>query len=134
VLRPVAAPPDLGGMGWKGWLAGPAQRFFIDVIDRFGTIKHGDPAYIAQQFMKAQKVDQIAARLLLGSVDDTPPGLWRITQPVLVVCGDVDQDNGSAPKLAETLPMRAMWRSRHAYGLGDAEGHGEAMVAFLTEE
>ena len=96
----------LGGMGLEGlagWLG--RSRFFIDVIDRFGTIKHGDPAYVAQQFMKAQKVDQVAARLLLGSVDDTPAeALAAITQPVLVVCGDVDQDNGSAVRLAQALP------------------------------
>ncbi|NBC35924.1 alpha/beta fold hydrolase [Novosphingobium sp. FSY-8] len=96
----------LGGMGLEG-LAGWAKRsaFFIDVIDRFGTIKQGDPAYYAQQFMKVQAIDPVAARLLLGSVDDTPPDeLLRLTLPVLVVCGEEDMDNGSAPRLARRLP------------------------------
>jgi pimeloyl-ACP methyl ester carboxylesterase len=103
----------LGGMGLEG-LAGWARRsaFFIDVIDRYGTIKHGDLAYIAQQFMKAQKVDHIAARLLLGSVDDTAPeALAQVRMPVLVVCGDVDQDNGSAPRLAQAPDARYVERS-----------------------
>jgi pimeloyl-ACP methyl ester carboxylesterase len=126
----------LGGMGLEG-LAGWARRsaFFIDVIDRFGTIKHGDPAYIAQQFMKAQKVDQIAARLLLGSVDDTPPeALAHITQPVLVVCGDDDQDNGSAPKLAEVLAdARYVEVPGTHMGSVTQKAMGQAILAFLTE-
>jgi pimeloyl-ACP methyl ester carboxylesterase len=127
----------LGGMGLEGlsgWLG--RSRFFIDVIDRFGTIKHGDPAYLAQQFMKAQKVDHIAARLLLGSVDDTPASaLAAITQKVLVVCGDVDQDNGSAPALAEALPDARYVEvpSTHMGSVTQKE-MGEAMVAFLIGE
>ena len=92
----------LGGMGLSG-LAGWARRsaHFIDAIDRFGTIKHGEPAFIAQAFMKTMKVDRVAARLLLQSVDDTPPdAIRRITMPTLVVCGADDRDNGSAPELA----------------------------------
>lgn len=127
----------LGGMGLEGlagWLG--RSRFFIDVIDRFGTIKHGDPAYLAQQFMKAQKVDQVAARLLLGSVDDTPASaLAAITQPVLVVCGDIDQDNGSAPKLAEALP-NAHYVEVPGTHMGSVtqKEMGVAMVEFLVEE
>ena len=96
----------LGGMGLSG-LAGWERRsdYFIDAIDRFGTIPQGDPAYIAQQFMKAQKVDRVAARLLLQTIDDTPPdALAALTMPVLVVCGYEDRDNGSAPDLAAALP------------------------------
>lgn len=127
----------LGGMGLEGlagWLG--RSKFFIDVIDRFGTIKHGDPAYIAQQFMKAQKVDMQAARLLLGSVDDTPAeALAGITQPVLVVCGDVDQDNGSAPRLAEALPdARYVEIPGTHMGSVTHKEMGIAMVEFLTEE
>ena len=77
----------------------------LDAIDRFGTIPHGDPAFMAQAFMKTMKVDRTAARLLLQSVDDTPAeALSAITMPTLVVCGADDQDNGSAPALAEALP------------------------------
>ncbi|MCJ2185985.1 alpha/beta fold hydrolase [Novosphingobium beihaiensis] len=96
----------LGGMGLSG-LAGWARRsaHFVDAIDRFGTIERGDKAFVAQAFMKTMKVDRIAARLLLGSVDDTPPeAIAGVPMPTLCVCGADDQDNGSAPDLAEALP------------------------------
>lgn len=96
----------LGGMGLSG-LAGWARRsaHFVDAIDRFGTIERGDPAFVAQAFMKTMKVDRVAARLLLGSVDDTAPeALAAVTMPTLCVCGADDGDNGSAPDLAVALP------------------------------
>ncbi len=96
----------LGGMGLEG-LEGWAQRsaFFVDAIDRFDVIKRGEPDYFAQQFMKTMKVDRVAVRLLLGSVDDTPAAaLSAVTMPTLVVCGADDRDNGSAPALAAALP------------------------------
>lgn len=96
----------LGGMGIEGlgdWAGRSA--FFVNAIDRFDEIKRGDPDYYAQQFMKTMKVDRVATRLLLGSVDDTPrEALVRITMPTLVVCGAQDQDNGAAPALADALP------------------------------
>ena len=96
----------LGGMGLSG-LAGWERRsaHFVNAIDRFGTIERGDPAFVAQAFMKTMKVDRVAARLLLGSVDDTSPEeLSRITMPTLCLCGADDMDNGSAPDLAAALP------------------------------
>lgn len=96
----------LGGMGLGG-LSGWARRsaHFVDAIDRFGTIERGDPAFVAQAFMKSMKIDRVAARLLLGSVDDTPPeAVARVTMPTLCVCGVDDSDNGSAPELAAALP------------------------------
>lgn len=97
----------LGGMGLEG--LGEWQRrsaFFIDAIDRFDEIRSADdPAYTAKSFMRTMKIDRAAARLLLLSVQDTPPGeLDRITMPTLVVCGAQDRDNGSAPALAAALP------------------------------
>ncbi|MBT0668512.1 alpha/beta fold hydrolase [Novosphingobium profundi] len=96
----------LAGMGLSG-LAGWARRsaHFVDAIDRFGSIERGDPAFVAQAFMKTMKIDREAARLLLGSVDDTAPGeLVKITMPTLCVCGGDDFDNGNARELAEALP------------------------------
>lgn len=96
----------LAGMGLEG-LAGWEKRgaFFIDVIDRFGTIRVGDRAYYAQQFMKTMGVDREAIRLLLGTMEDTPAEeLARVTMPTLVLCGEDDRDNGSPEKLAAALP------------------------------
>ena len=68
-------------------------------------MKRGDPAFFAVAFMKTQKVDRVAARLLLQSVGDTEAGeLAGVTMPTLVVCGDKDRDNGSPQALAEALP------------------------------
>ncbi|MEW9855391.1 alpha/beta fold hydrolase [Novosphingobium sp. M1R2S20] len=125
----------LAGMGLEG-LAGWAQRsaFFIDAIDRFDEIKRGDRAYFAQAFMKTQKVDRVAARLLLQSVDDTSSAaLAGVTMPTLVVCGSDDQDNGSAPALAEALPegRYAEIPGTHMSSVTQRE-LGEEMVAFLA--
>ena len=96
----------VGGMGIAG--LGEWQRrsaFFLRVIDEFDTIKRGDPAYMSMQFLKSQDVDRTAARLLLQTFGDLDTELLdRVTMPTLVVCGDEDQDNGSAPDLAAQLP------------------------------
>lgn len=96
----------LGGMGLEG-LAGWNRRagFFLDAIERFETVKHGDPAFLAVSFMRTQKVDREAARLLLQSVGDTDPAdLSMIRMPTLVLCGSADRDNGDPYKLVEALP------------------------------
>ena len=96
----------LGGMGLEGLTGGTARRdFFIDAIDRFDTVKHGDPAYFAVQFMKSMAVDRVAARLLLGAMADTPvAALATVEIPTRVVCGSEDRDNGAPDKLVAALP------------------------------
>ncbi|GAA0766854.1 pimeloyl-ACP methyl ester carboxylesterase [Erythromicrobium ramosum] len=77
---------------------------FKRVIDEFDTIKPGDPAYTARTFLKSQGVDRVAARLLLDAMDDFDLArLAAITMPTAVICGDEDQDNGSAEELAALL-------------------------------
>lgn len=128
--RLVLAGMGLEGLaGWKG-----RRDFFIDVIDRFGTIRPGDPAYVSQQFMKTMNVDRVAARLLLGSMADTAPeDLAAITMPVLVLCGDKDNDNGSADRLAAALPdaRRATIPGTHMSSVTEPE-MGAEIVSFLT--
>lgn len=124
----------LGGMGIEG-LGQWARRsaFFVDAIDRFDAIERGDPAFMAKSFMKTMKVDRIAARLLLGSVSDTAPErLAGLTMPTLVVCGAQDQDNGSAPALAEALPdgRYAEVPGTHMSSVTEP-AFGEAIAAFL---
>lgn len=107
VAKGAANPSRLivGGMGAEG-LTGWARRaaHFIGLIDRFEAITRDDPAWLAAQFMKSQKVDRTATRLLLGSFTDLPlEMLDRIVIPVLVVCGEEDHDNGSATDLAARL-------------------------------
>lgn len=124
----------LGGMGLSG-LSGWARRssHFVDAIDRFGTIERGDPAFVAQAFMKTMKIDRVAARLLLGSVDDTPrDAIARVTMPTLCVCGKDDADNGSAEELAAALPdgRYAEIPGNHMSSVTFKE-MGQAMAEFL---
>lgn len=125
----------LGGMGLEGldqWER--RSGFFIGAIDRFEEIKRGDPEYLAQQFMKTMNVDRVAARLLLGSVDDTDAAALKgILMPALVVCGGEDQDNGSAPALAEALPDARYVEvpGTHMSSVTKRE-LGEAIVGFLS--
>ncbi len=126
----------LSGMGLEG-LAGWRKRsaFFIDAIDRFDEVKRGDPAFMAVSFMKTMRVDRVAARLLLQSVADTVPDqLAALTMPTMVLCGDKDQDNGSAPKLAETLPDATYVKIPGTHMSSVTEGAlGDALVEFLNE-
>ncbi len=95
----------LAGMGLESldnWSRRAA--FFIDAIDRFGSVKRGDPAFFTVQFMKTMKIDRVAARLLLESdMEIDPAGLSQITMPTLVLCGEDDRDNGSPGALAAAL-------------------------------
>lgn len=96
----------LAGMGLEGltgWLR--RKHFFLEAIDMVDTASRGDPHWLAIQFMKTMKVDLEAAKLLLPTFTDArPEWLAAFTMPTLVLCGTEDQDNGSAPKLAEALP------------------------------
>lgn len=127
----------LAGMALEG-LAGWNRRagFFIDAIDRFETIKQGDPAFYAVQFMKTMKIDRVAARLLLQSVEDMDErDLVRIEMPTLVVCGAEDRDNGSAPALADALPDARFVEvpGTHMSSVTDP-ALGRAIAAFLLED
>ena len=124
----------LGGMGLAG-LAGWNRRaaFFLNVIARYGTIRPGDPAYMAQQFMKSMAVDREAVRLLLGTMADTAPAaLAAIAMPTLVLCGEQDDDNGDPDALAAALPdaTRATVPGTHMGSVTQPE-LGRELVAFL---
>lgn len=123
------------GMGVAG-LAEWTRRagFFKRVIDEFETIERGDPAYLSRQFLKSQGVDRVAARLLLDAMGDFDlAGLANITMPTLVLCGDRDEDNGSASDLADMLPD-ATYEEVPGSHLDSATKPelGEAIVRFLT--
>jgi len=124
----------LSGMGLEG-LAGWSRRadFFLDAIDRFDQVKRGDSAFMAVSFMKTMQVDRAAARLLLQSVADTrPEDLAAVTMPTLVLCGDQDRDNGSAPRLAEALPDAVYAEIPGTHMSSVTEGAlGDALVEFL---
>jgi pimeloyl-ACP methyl ester carboxylesterase len=103
-LRPRRA--ILGGAGLEGLRNWKRRKtFFLEAIAMFDTVKRGDPHWLSIQFMKSQKVDRVAAGLLLESFEDAfMAWLEAFTMPTLVVCGDQDDDNGSAEELANVLP------------------------------
>ncbi|WP_194954989.1 alpha/beta fold hydrolase [Sphingopyxis solisilvae] len=125
----------LGGMGLAG-LAGWQRRgaFFKRAIAEYETAKRGDDTWLSIQFMKTMRVDRIAAGHLLDSFTDTPPeALAALTMPVLVVCGEQDQDNGSAEELVAILPdaTLATIPGTHMSSVTEPE-LGAAITAFLT--
>ena len=125
----------LGGMGLKGLVeSNRRSAFFLDVIARFGTIRPGDPAYMAQQFMKSMAIDREAVRLLLGTIaDSTPADLAAIAIPTLVLCGAQDDDNGDPDALAAALPdaRRVTIPGTHMSSVTQPEMARE-LVSFLT--
>lgn len=96
----------LGGAGLDGLKQWQRRKcFFLEAIAMFDTVKRGDPHWISVQFMKSQKIDRVAAGLLLESFADAfIDWLAALTMPTLVVCGREDDDNGSGRDLAASLP------------------------------
>jgi pimeloyl-ACP methyl ester carboxylesterase len=126
----------LGGMGLEG-LAGWNQRgaFFRRAVAEYETAKRGDDTWLAIQFMKTMKVDRVAAHHLLASFADTPPEALRaVTMPVLLVCGEQDQDNGSAARLRDVLPDARLVTvpGTHMSSVTEA-AMGAAIAGFLKE-
>ena len=81
--------------------------FYTTAIGKYGEVSHGDPHWFAVQFMKTMKIDREAAKLLLQTMRDQEDKHLLVdafTMPTLVVCGDQDDDNGSAAELAGILP------------------------------
>jgi len=103
-MRPRRA--ILGGAGLEGLRNWKRRKdFFLEAIAMFDTVQRGDPHWLSIQFMKSQKVDRVAAVQLLDSFEDAfMDWLQAFTMPTLVVCGDQDDDNGSAEELASVLP------------------------------
>jgi pimeloyl-ACP methyl ester carboxylesterase len=103
-MRPRRA--ILGGAGLEGLRNWKRRKtFFLEAIDRFDTVQRGDPHWLSIQFMKSQKVDRVAAAHLLESFEDAfVDWLQAFAMPTLVVCGEQDDDNGSAIELAGVLP------------------------------
>lgn len=125
----------LGGMGLEGLLEWNRRRqFFLDALDRFDTARAGDAAYMAIQFMKTVKIDPVALRHLLLSMSDMDRAILAdITMPTLVLCGEDDDDNGSADALVAELSNaeRGTVPGNHMSSITKPE-FGEAIARFLA--
>ncbi|HEU5067929.1 MAG TPA: alpha/beta fold hydrolase [Sphingomicrobium sp.] len=132
-MRPRKAV--LGGAGLEGLRKWKRRKdFFLEAIAMFDQVERGDPHWLSIQFMKSQKVDREAARLLLDSFEDSRPEWLRaFTMPTLVVCGSEDDDNGSAEDLAEALPNAIFEEipGTHMSSVTKPE-LGEAIASFLA--
>ena len=126
----------LGGAGLEGLRHWQRRKtFFVEAIQLFDEVQRGDPHWLSIQFMKSQKVDRVAAGLLLESFADAfMDWLQAFTMPTLVVCGSEDDDNGSAAELAAAMP-NAVFREipgTHMSSVTKPE-LGQAIVDFLTQ-
>ena len=132
-LRPRRAV--LGGAGLEGLRNWERRKtFFLEAIDLFDKVDRGDPHWLSIQFMKSQKIDRVAAAHLLNSFADAfMDWLGAFSMPTLVVCGDQDNDNGSASELADALP-NAIFREvpgTHMSSVTKPE-FGEEIARFLA--
>lgn len=105
----MPVPPSaaiLCGMGLQGIIATDQRsRWFLRMIAGRGSWPRGTPEFLAEAFMKANVANPDALIPLLERQQSTPvERLAAITLPALLVSGEEDEDNGSAPALAETLP------------------------------
>ena len=132
-LRPRRAV--LGGAGLDGLRNWKRRKdFFVEAIGMFDRVQRGDPHWLSIQFMKSQGVDRVAAAQLLESFEDAfMSWLEAFTMPTLVVCGDQDDDNGSAEELANVLPNAIFEEvpGTHMSSVAKPE-LGEAIARFLA--
>lgn len=125
----------IAGMGLQG-LTDTAHRaaHFAAVLDHLGHHPKGSPAWLIEAFLKTTKGDPVALRHILSTFVDTDQAmLASFDIPIGVICGDEDDDNGSAEALAALLP--------HGDLITIAGNHmsavtkpdlGEAIARFLT--
>ncbi len=123
------------GMGLVG-LTDTERRagHFRHILSNLGQHARGSPEWMAEAFLKTTGGDPVALLHIIDTfVSTSLADIERFDMPALVVCGAEDQDNGSAPELADVLP-----NARYVEVPG---GHmssvvkpelGEAMAAFLA--
>ena len=100
----------ISGMGLQG-LIDTAKRagHFRNVLENIGQHERGSPEFMAEAFLKTSGGDPVALLCILDSFVDTPvEAIKGFDLPVAVICGEDDQDNGSAAALAEALPQGAL--------------------------
>jgi pimeloyl-ACP methyl ester carboxylesterase len=125
----------ISGMGLQG-LTSTEKRgnHFRHILDNLGTHEKGSPAWMAEAFLKTTGGDPVALRLILDTfVDTSKEELRALDLPVAVICGEDDQDNGSAAALAEMLPHGKLFTvpGNHMSAVVKPE-LGQEMVAALT--
>ncbi|MEP6847001.1 MAG: alpha/beta hydrolase [Panacibacter sp.] len=88
----------------------------------------------AVDYVKQQGLDRLALAYLQRSQPSTSIEiLGKVKQPVLVICGDMDSDNGSAGELAKILPNSTYTTvpGDHNHAAATKE-FSDAVIAFLS--
>lgn len=96
----------LSGMGLEGLLdTGRRAAHFRRILTNLGSFERGSPEWMAEAFLKTTGGDPVALLGILDTfVDTSREELAGIRQPVLVLAGQEDDDNGSHAALANLLP------------------------------
>ena len=96
----------ISGMGLEGLSdTGKRAGHFRHVLENLGKHERGSPAFMAEAFLKTTGGDPVALLGILDTFVDTPVEVLRTFDlPIGVICGDDDNDNGSATALADILP------------------------------
>jgi pimeloyl-ACP methyl ester carboxylesterase len=97
----------ISGMGLEGLSdTGKRAGHFRNVLENMGKHERGSPAFMAEAFLKTTGGDPVALLRILDTFVDTPgEAISSFDLPIGVVCGEDDNDNGSAKALADLLPQ-----------------------------
>jgi pimeloyl-ACP methyl ester carboxylesterase len=127
----------ISGMGLEGLTqTGNRGAHFRDVFDNLGQHQKGTAAWMAEAFLKTTGGDPLALRNILETFVDTSEAeiaSWEL--PVGVVCGEQDDDNGSASALTALLRRGRLFTvpGNHMSAVIKPE-LGEAFVSALTTD
>lgn len=125
----------LSGMGLEGLLdTGRRAAHFRRILTNLGSFERGSPEWMAEAFLKTTGGDPVALLGILDTfVDTSREELGRMAQPVLVLAGEDDDDNGSHAALAELLPDARLVETpgNHMSAVVKRE-LGDAIAAFLA--
>ncbi|WP_242116563.1 alpha/beta fold hydrolase [Sphingomonas lacusdianchii] len=125
----------LSGMGLEGLLdTGRRAAHFRRILTNLGSFERGSSEWMAEAFLKTTGGDPVALLGILDTfVDTSRAELAGIAQPVLVLAGEEDDDNGSHRALADLLPDARLVETpgNHMSAVVKKE-LGDAIAAFLA--
>ncbi len=124
----------MGGMGTDftnpEW---PRRKMFYRALSG-DTVKELEP--MIKHVQSDTSLDQQALALQQKYQPSTPiETLKKVTQPVLVICGDKDSDNGNAKALAEVFPHSQFVQVPGVHGTASStKEFADAVVTFLKKQ